>query len=219
MKLGDPPNFPNIDEKWDYCHLCGGGHSAATDLVTNGTFASATTGWTAQNMASLSISDGGYPSGNCLTITEGGTANPCAYQRITVVAETAHQLAWMAKRGTAYKHYAYVWDSTNGVDITSTDWIDGKDDWTHHYVDFNTPVGCVEVIIYLYSNAAQDSGSTFMFDNVALYSDSGSSSPMYPESMMTVAEDGQRYCNDHWNWRFYRRHMDEIEIDITDDLD
>jgi hypothetical protein len=77
MKLGDPPNFPNLDEKWYYCYLCGGGHVADT-----------------------------------------------------------------------------------------------------------------------------------------------SSSPMYPESMTILAtEDGHRYCLDHYHWRFHHKYIDEVEIDITDDLE
>ena len=220
MKLGNPPNFPNIDEEWYYCHLCGGGHSAATDLLTNGGFDSATTGWTAGNSATLASTDDAGPFGdNCLTITVGTSNSPYAYQDVTVVAGTVYKISYWQKRGTAYKYRVYAYDNTGSADITSTTWLDGSVGWKSGWFDATAPTDCVSMRIILQSNSLAGDGTTFQFDTVKCESDHGESAPMYPESMTTVAEDGHRYCNDHYHWRFYHRSIDDVEIDITDDLE
>jgi hypothetical protein len=222
MKLGNPPKtFENLDERWYYCYLCGGGHTAAADLLTNGDFTSATTGWTAGNSASLASSDSEGPFGNnCLTITEGGTNTPQAYQTVDVSAETGHKLCYWEKRGTEYQYRVRAYDATNGADILSTAWLDGSVDWMGHTVQFVTPASCVSLTVYLESHAMANDATTFQFDRVYLYGEHGSTGLMYPESMTILAkEDGHRYCLDHYTWRFRHKYIDEVEIDITDDLD
>lgn len=223
MKIGDPPKtFENRDERWYYCHLCGGGHTAATDLLTNGDFDSSTTGWTAGNSATLTCTDDGGPfdDDDCLTITENGASTPQAYQTVTVEEETAHKIVYWEKRGTAYKYRVRAYDATNSADITSTAWMDGSLGWRGHVLRFVTPADCVSLTVYLESNASSGDATTFQFNGVHLYGDFGESGPQYPESMTVLAtEDGKRYCLDHYTWRFRHKAIDEIEIDITDDLD
>jgi len=221
MKLGDPPKtHENLDEKWYECYLCGGAHTAATDLLTNGDFTSATTGWTAGNSASLSSTTGGTFSSNCLTITEAGVDTPQAYQTVTVVAETGHKIDYWEKRGTAYKYRVRVYDATNGADITSTAWKDGSEDWAGHTIRFVTPASCVSATVYLEHNGISGDTTTFQFDRVYLYGDHGESAPQYPESMTILAtEDGHRYCLDHYHWRFHHKAIDDTEIEISDDLE
>jgi len=220
MKLGDPPNFPNIDEKWYYCHLCGGSHTDAVNLLTNGTFDSVTTGWTAGNNATLTSTTGGRFDTNCLTITGNGTNYPSAYQTVAVSASTGHKLEYWSKRGTEYWYRVRAYDATNSEDIVSTGWLKGHPDWHHGWFRFYTPATCVSCTVYLESQSLSGEAKTFLYEDVALYAEYGSSAPMYPKSMTVLAdEDGHRYCNDHYQFRFYRRAMDEVEIDITDDLD
>lgn len=220
MKLGDPPNFPNIDEKWYYCRLCGGSHSAPTDLITNGTFTSVTTGWTAGNSATLAIAEDEGPfSTDCLTITVGASNYPYAYQDVTVTAATVYKISFWQKRGTAYKYRVYAYDNTNAANITSTAWLDGSVDWKSGWLEATAPTDCVSMRVILQSNSLANDGTTFQFDTVKCESDHGESAPMYPESMTVVGDAGHRYCIDHYHWRFYHRELDEVEIDITDDLE
>jgi len=219
MKLGNPPNFPNIDEKWYYCHLCGGSHVAPTELLTNEVFTSATTGWTAGNSATLAVATGAPFTEKYLLMTVGGTNSPYAYQDVTVVAGTVYKISYWQKRGTAYKYRVYAYDNTGSADITSTTWLDGSVDWKSGWFDATAPTDCVSMRIILQSNSLANDSTTFQFDTVKCESDHGESAPMYPESMTVVAEDGHRYCLDHYHWRFYHKHIDEVEIDITDDLE
>lgn len=71
-----------------------------TNLVSNGTFTSDTTGWTASN-ATLS-SEPGEQSGNCLRVTEsGGASAGQAYQDITTKIGHTYKLSAYFKIGTA----------------------------------------------------------------------------------------------------------------------
>jgi len=68
--------------------------SAGSELVTNGTFPTDTTGWTAVNNAVLSAA-GGY-----LTITTGASDNPTARQTITTVSGKYYKFSVSHKNGT-----------------------------------------------------------------------------------------------------------------------
>jgi hypothetical protein len=220
MKLGDPPNFPNIDEKWYYCYLCGGINVAATDLLTNGAFTTATTGWTAGNSATLAVATGAPFTEKYLLITAGASNYPYAYQDVTVVAGTVYKISYWQQRGTTYKYRVYAYDNTGSADITSTAWLDGSEDWQSGWLDAEAPTSCVSMRIILQSNSLANDGTTFKFDTVECLSTHGTSAPMYPESMTILAtEDGHRYCSDHYHWRFHHKYIDEVEIDITDDLE
>ena len=71
-----------------------------TELITNGGFGSATTGWTASNATLASVASG--QSGNCLEITETGSASPGqAYQDITTIIGRPYKLTLYFKKGTS----------------------------------------------------------------------------------------------------------------------
>jgi len=71
-----------------------------TDKITNGAFTSDTTGWTAVT-ATLSSAGSGQ-AGNCLRVTETGSANPGkAYQDITTKVGHLYKLSLYFKKGTA----------------------------------------------------------------------------------------------------------------------
>lgn len=71
-----------------------------TQMLTNGTFDTDTTGWTASD-ATLTSTAGGYSS-NCLEIAETGSANPGqAYQDITTVVGRFYVVDFYFKQGTA----------------------------------------------------------------------------------------------------------------------
>jgi len=71
-----------------------------TTLITNGSFTSATTGWTASDATLTSEASG--QDGNCLQIAETGGANPGkAYQDITTVIDRTYKCTFYFKKGTA----------------------------------------------------------------------------------------------------------------------
>lgn len=78
-----------------------------TTLVTNGTFATNTTGWTASN-ATLTAEAGGQVT-NALRIAEtGGSAAGKAYQDITTKVGHAYRLTFYFKKGTADGGKVYI---------------------------------------------------------------------------------------------------------------
>ena len=71
-----------------------------TDLITNGTFTTVTTGWTAATSTLSSEASG--QSGNCLRVTEtGSSAAGSAYQDITTKIGHTYKLSVYFKKGTA----------------------------------------------------------------------------------------------------------------------
>lgn len=78
-----------------------------TTLAINGSFTSATTGWTAVDSVLASIASG--QSGNCLEIAETGGANPGqAYQDVTTIADRPYWLEFYFKQGTSSAGRALV---------------------------------------------------------------------------------------------------------------
>jgi hypothetical protein len=70
-----------------------------TDLITNGTFTTVTTGWTASGSTLSSEASG--QSGNCLRVTSSGDATGSAYQDITTKIGHTYKLSAYFKKGTA----------------------------------------------------------------------------------------------------------------------
>ena len=143
---------------------------AYADLVTNGGFASATTGWIPYSASTLSSEAGGQ-TGNCLKILCNGTNNPGARQDSIAVNE-----------GMKYKlsFYHKDIDSTSdnpkyGVyDESNTSWIrtitaeTASATWTQVFYIFTAPTGCAAVRIYLQHTAAAGDADAYYFDTIAL---------------------------------------------------
>jgi hypothetical protein len=78
-----------------------------TELITNGTFTTVTTGWTSGSATLTSEASG--QSGNCLRVAESGGANPgTAYQDVTTVVGQLYKLSLYFKKGTAAAGAFYV---------------------------------------------------------------------------------------------------------------
>lgn len=95
--------------------------------VTNGSFTTNTTGWTAVDATLSSVSGG--QSGNCLQVAESGGTNPGkAYQDVTTKSGHLYMLEVYFKKGTADSGKVMIgttgdedaiWDTGN---LTYTDW-------------------------------------------------------------------------------------------------
>lgn len=136
---------------------------AANDLISNGDFSSATTGWTAGSSVLSSVSGG--QSGNCLSIAESGGVNPgTAYQDITTVVGRLYRLSLYFKAGTAAAGKFYVGTTASYNSIhTSVALSDAS--WTQYQVWFLATATTTRIT--LESTDATDT-ETSLFDTVAL---------------------------------------------------
>lgn len=156
-----------IDNPTDAPDVSAGG--AASSLLTNGTFDSATTGWTAQNAATLTSVTGG-DDGNCLQITCDGTNNPQCYQNFTTVVGTSYRIRFKVKKGTATSWMAWKQD-TDGSDIvycnenSTGQAATGR--WVQHEIMFEATATTSRVVLRHVATAA--SGTTVLFDSVYAY--------------------------------------------------
>ena len=87
-------------------------------LLTNGSFDSATTGWTAVAATLASVASG--QSGNCLEVTSSGAALGQAYQDITTVVGRMYKLTCYFKAGTSSAGSIQVGDSGDPNAITES---------------------------------------------------------------------------------------------------
>jgi len=140
--------------------------STDVDLVTNGGFASDTTGWTAQSSAVLASVAGGQ-NGNCLRITEGGADAPDAIQDITTVAMrgSRYRISYYEKKGTENQYRVQIWGTVSGS-ITPATWQTGSVAWTQHFLEFDRPDIDEDVYIMLTTSSLNGEGFTFFFDTV-----------------------------------------------------
>jgi hypothetical protein len=84
---------------WDFSE----GATSGDNLISNGTFTTNTTGWTAED-CTLSVAAGGQ-SGKCLTITRTGGSEQYAYQALSGLTQNS-----------LYRLQAYVKSGTSGAE-------------------------------------------------------------------------------------------------------
>jgi hypothetical protein len=126
-----------------------------TELITNGTFDSNTTGWTASS-STLSAS-GGY-----LTVTNSGVAYGRAAQGFSTVIGKAYKFSADFKKGTASASYLYVGIAAGQnelVNIAATD-----ADWTTYTREF-VAVGTTTWVSFVNNNTDNGTG---LFDNASV---------------------------------------------------
>jgi hypothetical protein len=132
------------------------------DLVLNGAFTSAATSWTAVN-SSLASGTGGQ-SGNCLTVTNSGSAAGSAYQTITTVIGARYHLKAYFKKGTGVSGRLVIESSLAAADIFVSDAMTYAD-WTVIEKDFYA-TSTTTVIRLL--NVSAVSAETSKWDSVSL---------------------------------------------------
>jgi hypothetical protein len=140
---------------------------AGSEVVTNGGFDSAATGWTALNSASLASVAGGQ-SGNCLEITEDGADDPGAYQDLTTDVGEVYELTLYAKEGTEATFRVF----TSETDGSSQQLLEGMQDqeatsgWVAHRMFFKAPAATTRLT--LQQVASSGAGTTMLFDTVSV---------------------------------------------------
>ena len=151
-----------------------------TTLLTNGTFDSNTTGWTAVRSTLASVSGG--QSGNCLEITRTGDPAQYAYQNITTVIGKRYRLSAYVKDGSvsggAFEIYAYGGGAVVGIVSGTT-----TSSWVKHSVEF-TATATTNTIGLRKNNT---SAGTMLFDSASVV------------PIGAVAEyDGSGIASDKW---------------------
>ena len=137
------------------------GISTATgaNLVTNGTFDTNTTGWTAENSAVVTLSS------NRIRVTAGAPGNGLAYQQITTVAGQRYTISYDAYPQTENTTFGqfYIRDgSTSGSIIKSVNNSVGK---TYSYTFIATSTS---TFIVLYGSSTNTNGNYTEWDNIIL---------------------------------------------------
>lgn len=140
------------------------GTTTGADLVTNGGFDSATTGWTAA--ASTLASVAGGQAGNCLEVTNSGAASGSAYQDIgsLTVGENYKIVAYF-KKGTAASGAIKIGTTTDddyygsNLGLTDAGWVA----YTYYFTAIETTARITFV------NESIVSAETALFDTVSMY--------------------------------------------------
>jgi hypothetical protein len=143
------------------------------NLVSNGTFDSNTTGWSAGNSATLSKAAGGN-SGDCLKVLENGTGNPNALATIsnTVVGRTYRlEFYHHDNDSTANTPKYQVSNASTGDDIIAIRNVASMTNATTTWIkETSSDFVATHTSLYLrlYNTASSSSGEAYYFDDVSI---------------------------------------------------
>lgn len=161
--------------KWqdDFCYIEGTlavvAPSAGSELITNGAFTPAVSGWTASG-ASAYHSSGGQ-AGSCAavsaTVADGGI-----YQDVVVSAATVYRATFYYKAsGVSDLPQLGIYDLSNGAWITPTKSLSNTTSWSSQQkITFTTPTGCASVRFWYTAGAADD---LIYLDTVSMKANTG----------------------------------------------
>lgn len=140
-----------------------GFNETGSDLVTNGTFTTDTTGWTAAAATLASVAGG--QSLNCLEVTNSGAAAGSAYQDIAVVVGKHYRLTGYFKKGTSATGSISI-----GTDIAPQKYeiLSGLADagWVQYEVDFRAVSTTCRITL---ANESIVATETSLFDTIKLF--------------------------------------------------
>ncbi len=135
--------------------------NGTTELVTNGSFDSDTSSWTAANNATLSSVSGGI-SGNCLNVDSDGSSNGYARQNITTVVGQWYALSFYHKHVDGSAGYYNIGTSNGGDQIRYVVLGTQTDSWVQYYDVFQAQT--TETRIQFYSRP----NGNVRYDNISL---------------------------------------------------
>ena len=151
-----------------------------TNLLTNGTFDSNTTGWSAVRSTLASVSGG--QSGNCLEITRTGDPDQSAFQSFTTVIGKIYRISAYVKDGSVTGG-AFTIQAWNGSDAVGV--INGTttSSWVRYSSTFTATTTSHDITLRKNNSSA----GTMLFDTVRM------------EQIGAVAEyDGSGIASDKW---------------------
>jgi hypothetical protein len=136
-----------------------------TDLVTNGSFTTDTTGWNVVNSAVLSSEAGGQ-SGNCLKLLNGAAAYGYAHNGCTTtIAGKTYSVNYWHKNGTSDPSRIAVGTTSALSDLYDSGSVLSDTDWTERRFSFTatTTASCIRLI-----NGSAVDGQYTYFDEIKL---------------------------------------------------
>lgn len=145
------PTFANIIDNTS---------TLGTELVTNGTFTTDTTGWTGTNATLASVAGG--QAGNCLEVTDSGSGGGYGYQSITTVANQNYTLSYYFKKGSGASGALGVCVTAGCKTLYDSGTLTDAN-WT--LKTFNFKATGTTTIISTFSNGAS---GTALFDGITL---------------------------------------------------
>lgn len=141
--------------------------TALTNLLINGGFDSATTGWTAENGTIASVAGGVY--GNCLQITSASGDYQSAYFTLSAACTVGniYNLSMYVKSGTSGDD-AFLYGLVNpGVAWTENIAGTSSDEWKHYCDEITADANSLAAEV-MKNTAHADSAGTMLFDQVSL---------------------------------------------------
>lgn len=175
-----------------------------TNLITNSTFSSGTTGWTATSSASLTaLTTGGIFGNYCLQVTKAAATNSGVYSGAS--AATTVGLTYVASAyvkiptGEAtgdFKVGIAFFDSGNSAvgstQYSSTTSIADGDGWVRVYKSYTAPATSTYAKIYVVQATAGTAGKKFLVDGVQF---ENASEPTPFIETLTQSEENTRVNN------------------------
>jgi len=140
------------------------------ELVDNGGFSSATSGWAPLNSAVLAIAASGV-SGNCLRVRAASTTDfPGAEQEVSVSAGEDYHFQLQARQlsGAVDQWWYRLWDQTNSGIVMSADLKDLTSTWAAASGIIKTPPGCAALKIQFWVRSFGGDPRDVGFDSVSL---------------------------------------------------
>lgn len=157
-----------------------------TELVSNGGFASDTTGWTLQSSATLASVIGGQ-AGNALEITNGAASQGWCYQLATVVIGQYYFFTYYHKNGTSQGSVRLAITSGGAEYHAATNLNDAA--WAQRVVSIRaTTTDCYIRLL----NASANLGNAGLWDTVSLKNISMASALRY--LVTRILSDGNYQC-------------------------
>ena len=157
-----------------------GNKITGSDLITNGTFSSNTTGWTAEGNTTIASTAGGQ-SGNCLTITRGTSATQTVKQTYaSFVVGKWYKMSAYIKQGTDTGGTMYL--RAEGAAVThypNSPTFTSTGSFVKHSLVFKAETTSYEVML---RGTVDTDGQTILIDTVTLHEIE------QPESLSEVAK-------------------------------
>ncbi|MCX6724165.1 MAG: LamG domain-containing protein [Candidatus Staskawiczbacteria bacterium] len=134
------------------------------NLVTNGSFTSSTTGWTASSASLASVAGG--QSGNALQITNTTANSGYAYQTFSGVAGQIYQISFGEKKGTGASGWISVGTLPGAYDIVGNQGSFGNTNWNLRTFTFKAPTTRSYYLNLWVNTIVQN--DTYLFDEITV---------------------------------------------------
>ncbi len=150
--------------------LDGANAALVNNLLTNGGFDSATTGWVSANSATLS-SEAGGKTGNTLQILENSGANPIAYQTVTTVIGKLYQFnAYINSNASEATYKIRIGTSgVTGSENFDSGNLEASNNWTSAVENVVFEATGTSTTVTFQQITTSGSGKTQWYDSTTLY--------------------------------------------------